>query len=160
MPDQHLHTRKEVPQGNETARKVEVEPVLDNADQWQEAEEEVDNVVFDEGKVFPFLWGGRGETGSSHGQRLGYQISLGIKNTRREEWDDLQERMRGLAIEGGGKQWAGAEVIYQANGWGHGNVGQHPWISAPSTQRSASNISRIRIRDKTGETWYSGDASC
>lgn len=29
----------------------------------------------------------------------------------------------------------------------------------PSTQQAAGDISRIRIRDKTGKTWYSGDAS-
>lgn len=39
------------------------------------------------------------------------------------------------------------------------------WASTPHaarrTQQAASNISRIRIRirDKTGKTWYSGDAS-
>lgn len=70
--------------------------------------------------------------------------------------------MRGLAIERRGKQWAGAVVIYQASQWGsQGIVGQLAAHSTqhPSMQQAASNISRIRIRDKTGKTWYSGDAS-
>lgn len=111
--------------------------------------------------------GGRfgGETGSSpRGSGLGYQISLGIKNTRREKWYGSQERMRGLAIERRGKQWAGAEVIYQPNQWGkprHCDCGPAPSTqhTAPRRIQAASNISRIRIRDKTAETWYSGDAS-
>lgn len=72
MPDQHLHTKKEVPQGSETARKVEVEPVLDNADQWQEAEEEVDDVVLVmKVRFFCLFWGQWGRRDRATGSGWG-----------------------------------------------------------------------------------------
>lgn len=46
-----------------------------------------------------YLGEAEGRLDRAHGQRLGYQISLGIKNTRMEEWYGSQKRMRGLAIE-------------------------------------------------------------
>lgn len=101
-----------------------------------------------------------GETGSSHGQRLGYQISLGIKNTRREEWDDFQERMRGLAIEGGGKQWAGArgDISSKATGeaamamWASTHGSQHQARSALQATSAESESGTRRERLGTQET--------
>lgn len=58
----------------------------------------------------------------------------------------------GETLTMGGRERCDISGRVVGGGAGRGIVGQ--------PVMDANNISRIRIRDKTGKTWYPGDASC